>query len=629
MGKLEELREKIYSKAFPGRKRVVRIPEAEEIRSEKTPWQESPEEQTAELRKHKRRKAVSVFVGVLLGLLILFGILYQVLQSGWLLYFLGQAEVELQIVAPEHIIAGDRVVYSVVYKNKSKNPINGGELFFEYPKGAEPVEEVGEQTPEGTFRVRVLVPALLPGEEAHADFPLRIFGKEGDAITTTATLIYAPQNLSSKFTVRKEFITIVDQVPIALSFSGGTKIRSGDQYEFHLEYASNAKADFKNVALSVSYPEGFQYRESDKVPDVRDLRRMIWQLGTLQPGSSGSILIRGIVSGVTLEPKTFQYGLGIYDKNTKLWTPYIDRTVVAEIIEQPLGVLVLVNGSREQSVSFGDSFNGIVKVKNNSAAVLRDIGIEMAIDGPIDFGKIRAPGGAVVGSRMVQWNSGTDPSLSQLNPGEERSLQFSGGLRGAETAGKFRNATITFKTTIKAAEEEALDFKPTGNDTFIMSVNAIPSFVAKALYSGSLIKNTGPIPPKVGQRTSYTVVWEVDSSGGDLSNVRMSAFLPPYIEWKNVIVPQSEQMAYQKSTGEIIWNPGTIRAGEETRRVMFQISLVPSESDINQSPLLVTKTKGTASDSFTSKEIQAIVPDVTTDVRDDFGVPFGSGAVQR
>lgn len=629
MSKLEELREKIYSKVFSGRKRVVRIPESEDIKPERTLWQRSEAEQAAELKIHRRRKTAAAVLGVLFGLFVLFGLAYQVLKSGWLLYFLGQAEMELRIEAPDHIIAGDRVVYSVIYKNKSKNPITGGELFFEYPKGAEPVEEIGEGTSEGTFRVRVLVPALAPGEEARADFPLRIFGKEGDAITTTATLIYAPQNLASKFTVRREFLTTIDQVPVSLSFSGGAKVRSGDRYEFRLEYASNAETDFKNIALSVVYPEGFQYLESDRVPDSRDFNRMVWQLGTLQPGSSGSIRIAGIVSGVTLEPKTFRYSLGVYDKDAQTWIPYIDRAAVAEIIEQPLGVLVLVNGSREQSLSFGDTMNGTVKIKNNSAAAVHDVNIEMTVDGPIDFGKLRSNNGAVVGSRTLRWNSGTDPSLSQLNPGEERSLQFFAGLRGAEAAGRVKNATVTFKTAIKATEEAALDFKPAGNDTLILPVNAVSSFAAKALYSGTLIKNTGPIPPKVGQRTSYTIVWEVDSSGGDLSDVRMSAFLPPYVEWKGVTVPQSEQIAYQKSTGEIIWNPGAVRAGEGTRRVMFQISFIPSESDGGQQPVLVTKIKGTAVDSFTKKDIQVTVFDVTTDLRDDFGVPAGSGVVQR
>lgn len=629
MGKLDELREKIYSKAFPGRKRTVRVPLADEALPENALWQKSSGELQMETLTKKRHKAFAVVIGVLLGLSAVFWIAYQILQSGLFFYFLGKSEVELSIIAPERVDAGDKIIYSVVYKNKSRAIVTGGELAFEYPKGAEPVGEIGERTSEGAFRVKVLIPAIASGEEGHTDFAMRIFGKEGNAIQVSATLVFTPENASSKFTVRKDFLTLIERVPVAVSFLGGTKARSGDAYEFKIEYASNASADFRDVAIRVLYPDGFQYRESDRVPDVRDSKEMVWQLGLIQPGSSGSIRVLGIVTGMTLEPKTFQYQLGTYDKNTKAWFPYIDHAAVAEIIEQPLGVLVYINGSREGSASFGDTLRAEVKIRNNSAVSLHGITVETAIEGPVDFAKINANTGAIVGSRTVRWTQVTDPALAELNPNEERVFPFSVSARGIESAGRFKDATITFKTSIKADVEVGVDFNPEGNDTLIVALNAVPSFQAKTLYSGSLIRNTGPIPPKIGARTSYTVIWEIDSLGGDLAEVRMSGFLPPYVRWENVIIPDSERIAYQKSTGEIIWNPGTIRAGGETRRIMFQVAIVPSESDENKTLALITKMKGSASDAFTNKEIQVTVRDVTTDIRDDFGVPLSSGSVRK
>lgn len=628
MSKLEELREKIYSKAFPGRKRVVRLPETSEREEPQRPeWEEAPEEYQARMKTKKTHKTVAVLAGVVLGLAVLFWAAYQLLQSGFLLYFLGRTEIELSITAPERVTAGERVIYSVLYKNKSRNAIAGGELFFEYPQGAEPLEEIGEKTPEGRFRVKVPVSRIAPDAEARIDFPMRIFGKENGEITVAAALTYTPENAASKFTVRKEFTTAIERVPIAYSFTGGTKVRSGDEYELSLEYASNADTDFKNIGLRLTLPDGFQYQESDRAPDEKNMKEITWSIGTIRPGTSGTLRVKGVVTGMTLEPKIFGYALGMYDPGTQEWIPYLDKTVVAEIIEQPLGALVLIEGTRELSVSLGDALNGVVKIKNNSAVTLRAITVEMIIEGPVDTRRLSALTGALVGSQTLRWNVSTDQSLSELLPGEERTLLFSAPLRAPESASQIQNAVVTFKTTVRAAEDPKADFSPIGNDTLIVPINALPSFTARALYSGSLIVNTGPIPPTVGKKTTFSIILEADSFGGDISDVRISGFLLPYVTWENVIVPPTERIAYQQSTGEIIWNPGTIRASEGTRRVLFQVSFIPTENQVGSTQKLLSAIKGKAVDAFTKKDIEVTLPDVTTDLRDDFGVPVNSGSV--
>ncbi len=632
MSKLEDLKQRMYSLGFLGRRRRENTPGPEQP-SQERPWEETPEEMEKRKAAEKRHKAVSILAGVIVGFSILFAIGYGILQSGILFYFLGRTEVELTIESPDTAVAGDKVTYSVVYTNKSRNPIKNLELFFEYPKGSEPVESPGEVSGSGSEikRVRVLVPDVEAGAEGHADFRAKVLGQEGAVLNARATLLYVPEGVTSKFTVSKDQKLQISRVPIALSLKSLSRIKSGDSYNFTIDYASNATTDFKNLALRVSYPEGFQFRDSSVRPEFKDTKQIVWRLGDIQPGSSGSVDVQGVLGGALLEPKTFQYGIGTYTRETKEWSPYIERTSVVEIVSSPLAVETRVGDSRTPTASFGQDIQARVIYRNNSDVALKNVSVTVSLEGVADLSTLRAQNGSVIGSRQVQWTPASEPSLAALGVGEERSLSFSFKVKPGDKVGSIKNANVTIRATVKSDAGANINFVPEGSDTLIIPIEAAPVFEAKALYSGSLLKNSGPIPPRVGQKTTYAIIWEVSSFGGDLQNVIMKAKLPPDVQWESIIVPSSENMAYQKSTGEVVWNAGSIRSDIDSgavRRVMFKVSIVPSESQIGQQAMLVHSIVGTGTDVFTNKDFEVRVREITTNLLDDFGIPPNSGSIQ-
>jgi hypothetical protein len=618
MSKLDDLRQKMYSLAFKGRQRRVPIPS-----------EESSSRATWEGNAKVKGKYFTMITGMLLASLIIFGLLYASVQSGLLFYFLGRSEVELKIVAPEEAVAGDRTVYSVVYKNNSNKAIRNVKLVFEYPKDSEPVGETGEKTEGTALLAQMSLPDIPSGGEAHTEFRAKIFGKENNSITARATLTYEPENLQTKFTVKSQSDTRIIRVPIALSFTGSQKTRGGDSYEFDLEYASNATTDFKNIYIKINFPDGFQFRQSSILPEFKAGGYMIWRLNTLEPGSSGSIHVRGVMNGAALEPKTFQYSLGTYYKETAEWISYVDRTVVAEIVSSPLSVEAKIGGERDTVVSLGDGVNVVLSFKNNSSVSIQNIALSAALEGPIDFETIQSSNGTVVNSREIRWSPATDNSLSEILPGDEKTLNFSFRLKRSEKVAAGKNLAVTITSKIDGEGDESLGPNLSGADSLVVPIRAANIFQAKALYTGTLIKNSGPIPPKVGSRTTYAIVWEVGAQGGDLTNTQVKGVLPPYVKWEGVVVPSTEKIAFQPSTGEVIWSPGTLKAdGDISRRVMFKVSFIPSETQLNNDAVLIKENTITALDSFTNTDLKSTVRDVTTNLLDDFGIPPNSGRVQ-
>ena len=121
-------------------------------------------------------------------------------------------------------------------------------------------------------------------------------------------------------------------------------------------------------------------------------------------------------------------------------------------------------------------------------------------------------------------------------------------------------------------------------------------------YTGPL-KNTGPLPPKVNQETTYTIIWTITNSSNDISSAVVRTTLPTYVKWLGVVSPDSESVTYNEIGGEVVWNAGAIPAGtginRAAREVAFQVSFLPSISQINQSPLLTSEIAISGNDNFT------------------------------
>ncbi len=630
MGKLEELNKKLYSLAFPGRKRLQKLPPSPQEGAGSRAWTFGPKELQEQKHAKRRRSYAMMLFGFLVGLILLGILAYWALQSGFLLNFLGSAEVELSIIAPAEIVAGDRITYSIAYINKSAYTLKNVELLFEYPKGSDILPLSSEEEPLQSLRVRVPVNDIPPKTEGTVDFAARLFGQEGERPFARVVFRYVPENIASRFEIKKEHELTIVRVPLIVSMRGAEKVLTGESREYTIEYASNASAQFRDVALRLIVPEGFQAQEFGTDPIYKGDREFVWDVGSITPGSSGSIRIQGVLSGAPLEPKSFQYGIGIYNKETKAWMPYVERFAVSEIIEPPLFIQATVAQKRDLTMGLGSNAQAELTYRNNSNVPLRNLIITVTLEGPYDPVSLRAPTGAVIGSNTIQWKVATDPALGVLEIGETRTLPFSFNAHRPNRVGAIKNADIVVTAHITAEKDESVDFTPVGSDMLRIPIKAVPYFSSKALYSGTIIPNTGPIPPKVGQETTYVVIWEVGSFGGDLTDARVRASLPPYVSWKGNFIPSNAAIAYRPATNEIVWNMGTVRSGDldaGSQKVSFQIGLTPSPSHINFGPDLVTGIALTAVDMFTNTDIELSVRSLTSDIRDDFGVPQNSGRV--
>ncbi len=54
---------------------------------------------------------------------------------------------------------------------------------------------------------------------------------------------------------------------------------------------------------------------------------------------------------------------------------------------------------------------------------------------------------------------------------------------------------------------------------------------AQVVRSTGPFQNTGPIPPKAEQATTYTVIWTINNTSSSIGGAQVSSGLPPYVKW--------------------------------------------------------------------------------------------------
>lgn len=630
MGKLEELEEELYGKEEPEelakrtRRRVV-FP---------TPVSRFP---TTWLGRNGPRPKIDFwdggrifkfFLGALAIIFIIGGAVFVFLYLGTK----GQ-EALVAVEGREEIQAGESLTIPIVFKNLSRVSLLEAELTVTLPRDSL-LQEGGIERVSPPLITRKIAD-LEPGKEGAEEITVRFFGKEGEEKKVEASLFYRPENLRARFSAKSVKIFRISHVPLAISWEAPSLLSRGQETEIKVRYNSSAPLTFENVFLRLDYPPGFSFISADPSPNTGD---SIWRVGALSPGQEGSILLKGKITGEEGETKTFRAGLGFFNPLTKEWRPYSESNQEVKIAVAPLSVQAFLDGLKEKIINPGERLNFTIRYKNNTEFALKNVSLRAYPEGNIlDLSSLAPEKGGVFdfNSRSVVWNSAGLADLGEIPAGKEGEVGFAviarerPIVRGPED----KNLKVVLRSSIEAAgiprelaqtelhSEEKLEFK----------VNSKIIFSAKALYRSSPILNSGPLPPRVGAKTAYAVLWEIRNFNNDLQNAEIRAKLPANIKWENAFWPQDFRITFDQGTSEVRWSLGSVKAGTgvitPALTAAFQVSLTPSEADVGDSPVLANEAKFSALDTFTGQNLEALAGELSIRTTEDPGTTSGDWAV--
>jgi hypothetical protein len=522
----------------------------------------------------------------------------------------------VSVKAPISVSGGDVMPFEVSITNNNNVTLSSADLGITFPLGAKDAVD----TSIAAKRVQDYIGDISPGQTIKKNYKVALFGVENEKKDITIALEYKISGSNSLFNKIKTFSTLISSSPVSVVVSGPAEVNTNQTLDYNIEITSNSPSVIKNLLLKADYPFGFSFVSSNPKTFSKN---NLWLLGDLAPGEKRVIQFSGILSGQEGEERGFNFSLGSQSKtdNSVIDVPFTS-SFSSVVIRRPfVSADIILNGSTasEYVGTAGGKVEAAINWRNNLPYEVSDVSILVRLNGnTLDKSSVQVDDGYYKSiDNTILFNKTTNAELASLEAGKIGSSKFSFSSFSANsvTGSALINPTITMDIIVSGRRVDYQD----GQDNILFAdsrkvkITANPQLFAKALYYVGPFQNSGPIPPKAEQETTYTITWTVTNPLNNLTNAMVSATLPPYIKWLGMVSPDKEKMSYDASTGAVIWSVGNVPAGAGTvalaREVSFQISFLPSVNQIGMTPDLISDSILNAKDSFT-----------LTPVSDSFGV---------
>ena len=558
-------------------------------------------------------KKVTIFIIVLAAIVGIVGLYYY--QKN----IYSKDTLKVEILGPEEVELLEEVEYIIKYKNNGDTRLDEPELIFEYPENALPIGETSLRITKGSDEFGG---SIYPGQEQTFTFKARLLGKENQALTAKAAISYRPKNLNARYDSKTTLTTVIEKVPLTFEFDLPSEIESAKESKFKLNYFSNVNYPISDLRIIVEYPSDFEFIESSPI----SLEKTEWEIGLLNKAEGGRIEISGRIFGEVGDQKVFQAKIGTWQDGEFILLKEVSKGVV--LTKPSLYISQTINGNPKYIASPGDILHYEVFFKNLGEGLLNNLSLITKLEGEaFDLESLRAPYGTFEqGDDSIIFDWRRVPKLQFLAAGQEGEVEFWVELKdewpilGSES----KNPLIKNNIYLSQAREE-----------FINKVNSKLVINQKGYFQDEVFGNSGPIPPKVGEITTYTIMWQVKNFYNDVNNVKVKATLPKNIELTGQIFPETaaEKFAFDSQSREIVWEVGDLKvsqgvSGTSAPNISFQIKFRPTTDQKGKTPNIIGQAKITGQDQWTNNTIEATSPSINTALPDDETVDEEKGTVQ-
>ncbi|MBI4101448.1 MAG: hypothetical protein HY443_00595 [Candidatus Nealsonbacteria bacterium] len=521
---------------------------------------------------------------------------------------------KLEILGPTEATLGDNLEYIVKYKNNGNFRLENPELVFEPPRYA---MNEGEFLERQVLGAEQLGEAIYPGQEQVFSFKMNLLGGSGDIKTLKASLSYQPKDLKARYESATTFTTTIKQVPLTLEFDIPSRIEPGQEFITRINYFSNAALPILDLRIQASYPSGFEFVSSQP----RSIEKTDWEIPVLNKNQGGRIEVVGRVTGEVGSAKVFRAQLGVWKGGEFIKLKEAEKG--AEVTRPSIYLRQEINGNPEYTAVPGDWLHYELFFKNIGDDALNNLFMVAKLEGEaFDFYTLRSDSGnSQAGDNSVIFDWRKIARLQYLAPMEEGRVDF--WIKVKDDLGNVNNPVLRNKVFVSQVEQE-----------FTTKIGSKLGLSQKGFFQDEVFGNGGPVPPRVGEITTYTIMWQVKNYYSNVRNVKVKAVLPTEVILSGKIFPEeaSLKFSFDSESREIVWVVGDLERGtgvaETGPNIAFQIALTPGYDIRGRVAEIIREATVSGEDSWTEALIEAKAPGINTTLPDDETVTNEMGVVQ-
>lgn len=627
-GRIGKLKEQMYSRATQPAKRPRR--ELAGLQKDAPDdWQEQPPPPKKEPLFPRSYSLPSIFLVIAaLVFVIAGGVAVSFLVSGS--NVVTSQKIDIAINGPRTIDGGEVLELQIAVRNNNNAQLETAELVITYPKGTEVLGHV-DHNPQ---QQRVPLGTIEPGGTRNGTVRSIMFGREAEKQDIEVSVEYRLSGSSALFASEAVHTILVASGTLEIGLTTNEEAVAGQSIDMTVTVTSHAETVVKDAVLRASYPFGFSLTSSEPKQEKENL----WSLGDMEPGDTRVVRIVGQIDGQSGDERTFRFVAGTrespeaslvdvvladFEKEIAVTRPFLDMSL--DIDEAPVENYV---------AQTGDTIPITLNWRNNLDTALTDVVIAATVSGPgLDPFNITADRGFFRSvDSLVLWDKTTTRGALELVPAKaEGQLVIRLTPKRADDLVGVQDPTI--KLELHAAGQRLAEgnvpeiVRATVSERIKLATDV--TLRGRALYFENPLGSVGPLPPRVEHETTYGVLWELTNSTNLVRDSKVTAVLPPYVRWLGTVSPSVEHVTFNENNGTVTWHvgkllPDTGVGGKVPRRVAFSIGLVPSTSQVGETPPMVLNQRFEGVDNFVDKVVVAIDDDLTTQLNEvDFADIYG------
>ncbi len=548
-------------------------------------------------------------------------------------YFFGgsndSSSLELKISAPEKILAGEEFSYKIEYHNPSKFSLTKVHLEVQYPENF--IVTSSSVTPQsGNYGWSL--PDMDPGSTANLSVTGRLINKPESVNVVSGRLSYVPVNYSSQFKKEASASTIV----------------TGPGFQVDLEYSNTAFlnqdntmnlvfSDVKNnylgdFNLSFALPEETNAQvvtPSDQTASSLDLiaKKIVitktggtgWQIAGLSQDFSRQEIPLSYKISTKQDSSEISVRL---EKKLEDGQSYVfwEKTFKPELVKSDLNLTMFINGAKsDNAINFGQALNYTVSYSNKGDNTYKEVVIMAVLSGDfLDYNSLNMVKKGEVRGNTIIWTKNEIPELAEIKPGQDGEINFSINLLPYKDGDLGKNLSVVSYSQY-GVNNQTVKGEDNKSNTITSKINSDLSISEEIRYfnEDNQPVGSGPLPPKVGEKTGFKVYWVVKNNLHELSDTRVVFDLPSNINWDDKNTTNVGNISYDASSRQVIWEIGRLPVSVYRADAEFGISVTPIENDRNKILVLTTGSTVTATDTDTKNQIIKKTSPKTTKLEDD------------
>lgn len=546
--------------------------------------------------------------------------------------FTGDA-VELSVATDGDFTAGAEADVIVRYRNGERVPLARADIGLKAPEGFEILGSEPATAEDGSWAVG----SIAPGAEGE----VRVHGyvrRELDAaMTFEARLDYKPADFNSDFQKTASHTVVVSGSVLTLDGAGPEQMTPGDDIAFVFTYENTSDADLEKVRVVADPPEGFIFgsAEPQTDPDVA----LQWSFDKIEAHAKGTITVHGTFAATSRGPKALHARMGFADDAGGV-IAIATADAKTEVLKSNLDLSLIVNGSEKPAAaSFGDTLFFSVRYENGGDVPLKDVAISADLPsepaGPsiIDWVSLKDDlDGTLTGTTIV-WTKKELPSLAALAPGDKGEIGFSvqlirKPLADAKSSKYVVHAVASAKIGKVGSISGSREVHTAPSDVALLSDAAFKAYGRYFTEDGTPL-GSGPLPPQVGQKTTYRMFWTVQNSLHELTNLSVTTVLPQGVKWTGIERPvEAGALTFDETGRKATWRLNRLPTSVPSVTISFDVELTPEFEDIGKILDLTGDNRFEAFDKDVESVILKTEPPIGTDLVGDQSAA-GKGVVKE